>query len=221
MHAGNRRNAQREQIRAEQDLAGARLQEAMLLQPGEAGRVLAEQEEHERQHAEDGHADERLVEGGREGEFAEPVPQPPRSVALDHEQQDREPRDEELLELFAGTAGREAIGFLRVEKRGTGRAALGQLVELQLLGALAVFHPHLKPAHHRDEQAHAEERSRDLAGDGLGVERDAEGGDAHHEQEQEIRQSVLLDVAFHDQLSSRSSKRQSATARDAPTYTTA
>ena len=221
LHGRDAGDGQREEIRAEQDLTRAGLQQAMLLQSCEAGGVLAEQEEHERQHAEDGHADERLVQRGREGEFAEPVPQPPRSVALNGEQQNREPGDEELLELFARTTRGEGFGFLRVEEGGTGCAAFGHFIELQLLDAFAVFHPHLEPAHHGDEHAHAEEAGRDLPGDGFRIERDAQCRDAHHEQEQEIRESVLLDIAFHGQLNSRSSKRHSATASDAPTYTTA
>ena len=77
----------------------------MLLQSREAGRVLAEQEEHEGQHAEDRHADERLTQRRREGQFPQPVPEPPCAEALDREQQSREAGHEELLELFARAAG--------------------------------------------------------------------------------------------------------------------
>ena len=137
----------------------------MVFQAREPGGILTQQEEQEGEHPENRHPHERLRERGCGGQFPEPAPQPPRAAGLHGEQQDGEARHEKFLELFTRPAGGERLGFLGVEERGTGRAAPGDFVELQLLDTLAVFQAHLEPAHGGHEHAHAEKPRGDWGGE--------------------------------------------------------
>ena len=113
-----------------------------------------------------------LLDRRQGGELVQPAPQEKCPRALQEQQHDRETGHEEFLKLLPGALRREN---LRVPALKQGRAALGpgQFVEFEFFQPLALFQPHLKPAHERHQRAQAEEDRRHLAGQRVGKARNA------------------------------------------------
>ena len=211
------RHLQGQQIGSEEKPVGRGLQQSMLLQARQAGGESAEGKEHQREQAENGHRHQRLRQGWGPDPLAEPSPEPPGAAAFQQEQSHGETRHEEFLELFARPPRREGLGLLGVEERRTGRPAPGDFVKLELFQPFAALESHLEPTHQGHQRAQTQEGRGHLPAQGMGVTRHPKRGHAHNQQQQQIDQSIFLYVSLHDQVSSRSSNKQSAAANEAPT----
>ena len=76
----------------------------------------------------------------------------------------------------------------------------------------------MKEADKGGRKADSKEDRADLTGEAVGVTRQDISNSSGNEQDEKVNDADLFYIAFHDQLSSRSSKRSIANASAAPRY---